>query len=77
MYVEIIKCEETPEMVVYSFGPSQDRFGKLRLNKDTGSVVIIEEVLGDPERRFSSRAERKIQKHWQANEFPDRTCWAS
>lgn len=77
-YVIITKVSETPEKVVYSFGPSEDKMGRLEFDKNDGSGKEIEPAPTTNPSAFYIRAWAKIYRHWrQEGNFPDETCWAS
>jgi hypothetical protein len=77
LYIMIRKIIENPTSVEYTLGTCEDRLGQLKLDKVTGSVVLVEPVPGDDEGALYHRATYKIKKHWAAGEFPEVTCWAS
>lgn len=66
-----------PEFFEYSFGPTEENMGRLRINKVSGEITILEEVPGDHTQFNSIRAIRKLTLHFREKEFPDITCFAS
>jgi hypothetical protein len=77
IYVSIRKIADKINYVEYSYGVSDDKLGRLNVDKQTGEISIIEVAPGDSQGRFSSRAIYKLTQHWEAGELPDVTCWAS
>ena len=77
IYVAIRKIVDAPTYVDYTFGASDGPLGILRLDKVMGRVTLIEPLEEDSGNRLYARAAHKIEKHWAAGEYPDRTCWAS
>jgi hypothetical protein len=77
IYITIRKVADSPDSAEYTYGTSEDRVGRLRLNKSTGDVSIIQPALGDDQSRLYLRAAHKIKKHWSRGETPEITCWAS
>lgn len=57
-------------------GKSKLVTGKLRINKISGEVDVIQSAEGD-NGMYSQRAILALIKHWRKGEFPDKTCWAS
>ena len=77
IYIAIRRVIDGPEYADYMFGLSEGIGGRLRLNKASGDVSLMEHAPGDSENAFYSRVASKIRKHWAAGELPDKTCWAS
>ena len=77
IYIAIRKVDDAPEYADYTFGLPEGVGGRLRLDKLSGDVSLLEQAPGDSENAFYSRAAYKIRKHWAAGEVPDKTCWAS
>lgn len=50
--------------------------GKIRINKRTGIIDIIEYAEGD-NGMYVQRAIWALMKHWRQGKLPDKTCWAS
>ncbi len=50
--------------------------GRVKINKTTGDVDIVELAEGD-KGMYIQRAILAIIKHWKNGELPDKTCWAS
>ena len=77
IYVGIRKLSANDDFAEYSFGPTEEEVGRLRINKSSGKIEILEEVEGDDFKKYSMRAARKLMLHFRENEFPDITCFAS
>lgn len=77
MYIAIRKIHTTSGFYVYSFGPTEENMGKLRIQIETGEIEILEEVPGDLTKFNSLRAIRKLTLHYRNREFPDVTCFAA
>jgi hypothetical protein len=92
MSILIVKAAETPESVDYTFESDvydrdprfRDRMriigqsnGILRLLKNTGEITLLKPMDLDIENKCFERAAEKVRRHWEANELPDRTQWAS
>lgn len=76
-YVAIRKLSGNESHVEYKFGPNEETVGRLRIDRRTGTIEILEEVPGDDSRSYSIRASRKLTLHFRNNEFPETTCFAS
>ena len=50
--------------------------GKIRINKKTGEVQVIELAEGD-NGMYAQRAAAALRRDWRRGEYPDKTCWAS
>jgi hypothetical protein len=50
--------------------------GKIKINRKSGDIDIIELAEGDNQ-MYVQRAAWALKKHWKLGEFPDKTCWAS
>lgn len=77
IYVGIERLNENDEFAEYSFGPNENERGRLRINKQSGEIDVLEEVAGDESKKYSVRAVRKLTLHFRANELPEVTCFAS
>ncbi len=78
IYVGIKRVNSNDEYAEYSFGPNDDELGRLRINKHSGEIEVLEEVAGDEtKRKYSVCAIRKLTLHFRSNEFPEVTCFAS
>ena len=77
IYVGIKRLNADDEFAEYSFGPNDDKLGRLRINKRSGEIEVLEEVAGDESKKYSVRAARKLILHFRSNEFPEVTCFAS
>ena len=92
IYIPLQKVAEDDAMAEYRFAktdyipdeenPGRDRefvtrLGWLRLNKAEGDVIIIRPMPDDERNFVTVRAIVKIKRHWEAGEFPERTCYAA
>jgi len=78
VYIPIRKVSEDDESVEYRFGDDTGRrWGRLRVDKRSGKVVVVEPAPGDEKEFLSGRAARRVFLHWEEGVFPDKTCWAS
>jgi len=78
VYIPIRKVSEDDESVEYRFGDdTEQRWGRLRLDKRSGRVVVVEPAPGDEKEFLFGRAARRVFLHWEEGVFPDKTCWAS
>jgi hypothetical protein len=77
IYIAIRKIDENANTVDYTFGLSEGADGRLRLDKVSGQVSLLQAAPGDHQNRFYGRAAHKVRKHWEDGEIPDKTCWAS
>lgn len=77
IYVGIKRLSVNEEFAEYSFGPNDEEVGRLRINKRSGEIEVLEEVAGDDSKKYSVRAARKLLLHFRVNEFPEVTCFAS
>lgn len=77
LYIDIFKIEENDDYVKYSFCRAGNEItGSLVVRKDDGFIEPIGCL--DKSSLFEyKRASRKIFLHWQAGEYPDKTCWAT
>ncbi len=77
MYILIHRKEDSPGHADYVFGEDENAVGRLRLNKETGEITLVEPAPGDTRLGMFQRAVRKLTLHWQAGETPEKTCWAT
>ena len=79
VHIGITKIQEDDTSVVYAFTRSEPPSpqGRLRIDKATGQVTLIEQLPGDTDGRAYSRAAHKIKTAWRVGTYPDKTCWAS
>ena len=80
IYILIEKVSETSQDVIYRFSVDHSdnyRAGTLRIFRDSGEVELIEPMKGDTEQRHFMRSAFKLRQHYQENQFPEKTCWAS
>jgi hypothetical protein len=76
-FVLLVKESEDDHQVVYRFGPQEDGFGRLILNRDSGHVVQLEPCKSEQAQAFFTRAAVKVRQHWREGHFPNESCWAS
>ncbi len=50
--------------------------GRLRVAKATGEITLIEAMPEDQDDKRFQRAARVIRRHWESQEFPERTMFA-
>ncbi len=77
VYVKIRKERETKDGFVYLYVVDDGSVGRFEIDRANGSTRPIEIATGDPNAHFYALAAHKLLKHYQAGEFPDKTCWAS
>ena len=77
IYISIKQTANEIDFAEYSFGNNENQSGKLRINKDSGKVSLLNPDLSDHELGIYHRAAHKIKKHWESGELPKETCWAS
>ncbi len=77
MYILIHRKQDGPKYAEYIFGESEESVGRLRLDKETGGVTLIEAAPDDTNLGMFQRAERKLTQHWKAGVIPEKTCWAT
>ncbi|WP_444908174.1 hypothetical protein ACJJIR_09670 [Microbulbifer sp. SSSA008] len=75
--IHVVKFADEGEFVVYEYGSTGKQFGKIKIRKDNGDVLIIEPAEGDEREAQAQRAGFALMKHWRQGEFPDKTYWAS
>lgn len=76
-YVLLLKENEDDEKVVYRFGISEEKFGCLELNKNSGEVKEIKSVPIATKSGLFPRAAAKVYQHWKEGKFPEKSSWAS
>jgi hypothetical protein len=88
-YIPIRKETEDDLIATYSYGvetsfplPSSDtrpryNYGRIAIEKASGSINLVEPAVGDESQRYFERAAQKIFLHWKAGALPNETCWAS
>ncbi|RUR73946.1 hypothetical protein ACF3DV_25370 [Chlorogloeopsis fritschii PCC 9212] len=76
-YVVLLKDSEDDKKVVYYFGSSEEKLGRLELDKLSGEVKEIEPAPTNNSSALFVRASAKIYRHWQQRNFPEKSCWAS
>lgn len=77
IYVEIKKIRPSDRGFIYKYVVSDGSEGELELDRTDGSSVPVRLASGDADQRLYALAARKLLKHFEANQFPDETCWAS
>lgn len=77
LYIEIRRTELTDAIAEYVYRVSNNRTGRVSVDLSTNAVELIEAAPGDEDRRYASRAIRKLQQHLNAGALPEKTCWAS
>ncbi len=77
IYISIKQINNEVDFAEYSFGNTENQLGKLRINKDSGEVSLVESYSNDSEKGLYQRAAHKIKKHWESGELPKETCRAS
>ncbi len=78
IYVHIEKHLETDEFVDYCYGQDASGFGMLRISKRNGEVQLLRPAVCDNKDHMNfHRAARKLRKHWEAGDMPEKTWWAS
>jgi hypothetical protein len=76
-YVLLLKESEDESSVIYSFGPHEEKLGRLQSKKADGVAREIEPVPTDNSEAFFTRAAVKLHQYWQKGDFPEKSCWAS
>jgi hypothetical protein len=77
IYIEIRKVMEQEVFADFVCSLVDGRKGRIRLDKMTGDISLLEAIPGDTENRLFSRASHKLKKHWSLGEIPEKTSWAS
>ena len=78
MYLVVLrKTLDTPQAAEYAYGPSEEGMGRLRLDKTSGEISLLEVAPGDNDQALFTRAAWKIEEHWEEGQLPEETCWAS
>jgi hypothetical protein len=79
LFIKIEKIFEDSDIAKYKFWSSEDdsATGTLMIDKTSGETDITMPMPNDVNEIYGPRAARKVFKHWQKNEFPERTSWAS
>jgi hypothetical protein len=78
--IDIRKTAENSTFVEYWFDGGgfdiKHGTGLIRIDKASGEVDVLEHT-GDDWERLYDKVMMKIAKHWQTDDFPDKTSWAS
>jgi hypothetical protein len=78
MYLVLLhKIFESQGEAEYSYGESESTVGRLRLDKGTGEISLVQLATGDADQALFTRAAWKLEEHWEEGKLPDMTCWAS
>lgn len=93
VYIPLIKVSEDARFAEYHFGgrsvyvPDKRRpkrlrehashFGRLRIDKANGEVVLVSAMPEDENGFCFARAAFKVKSDWEAGSLPDRTSWSS
>lgn len=79
VYILIQKVSETAVEAVFDFCPDgdQDKRGRLKLDKTTGTVSEVIECSADSHAVFFKRAAMKIIQHHLNAAYPQENCWAA
>ena len=73
----INKVSETADEAVYDFWEDETDVGCLKLDKSVGKIIELRRLRAANSEAVFTRASWKVLQHFLANEFPDKTCWAS
>ncbi len=78
-YVLLIKELEDAEKVIYKFGPSEERLGRVQLVKKTGDYMQLDPVPNTDTTFYYNRAVLTLLKclNKDGGIFPPMTCFAS
>lgn len=79
IYIQIVKRDDLGDEVVYDFGPAEGIIGQVAINKTTGAVTLLD-IHPDAAARkafYIPRIARILARHFECQEFPDRTCYAA
>ena len=77
LYIQITKVSDSDMEATYEFGPTDELTGTMKIDKMTGKVTVVLEVGGDSNDIYAPRVARTLIQHWNSDEYPDRTRWAS
>jgi hypothetical protein len=77
VYISIRKLRENLSIAEYSYGTSDELTGRMQIDKTNGQCQLIEAAPNDQDSQLFDRTAYKLRKHWEKEEFPDKTCWAS
>lgn len=77
MYIAIRRVSLSQDSADYHFGEDESRMGRLRLDLRTGAATPLEPCPDDSNEGIYQRAARKLFLHWQKQETPETTCWAT
>jgi len=76
-YVGIKKLSESDDDVVYEFTGDEGNSGEFKINKYSGEVTLLKEMIGNNGEKAFQRAAVKIRKEWKNGVLPNLTEWAS
>ncbi len=77
MYIAIRRVSLNQDSADYLFGEVESRMGRLRLDLRTGAATLLESCPDDSNEGIYHRAARKLFLHWQKQQTPETTCWAT
>jgi hypothetical protein len=77
IYLDIVKVRDDGASAEYAFCTVDERCGKLRLEKKTGEVLLVEAAENDDRGALFARAAHKVKTYWSRGELPDKIVWAS
>lgn len=78
IYLRIVKVHESSAQADYEFmDASEERIGRLRVDKKTGESSLIKNMPGDPDDRMFLRAAYKLKKQFDSGVLPDLTVFAA
>ncbi len=78
LYMPIRKVDEDSRAARYSFGRPGGATGLVSVDKASGAVEVLGDVEGDETTANDvARVKHKLRQHWQRDEYPETTCWAS
>jgi hypothetical protein len=77
IYIQIQKADESPRGITYDFGPSDRFIGQVFVDRTTHQVSLVRIDDAEKQEFYLSRVQRALQRHLQAGEFPQSTCYAA
>jgi len=75
--ISINKLSDDGKFVLYEYGTTGKKFGKIKINKENGDTLLVEVAESDDSYVKAKRACMKLIKHWRNGEYPEQTYWAS
>lgn len=76
-YVLVTKEVEEDDIVIYRFGPNENNYGYLQINKNDGKISEITSPKVPNSHHYLVRATIKLQQSVRKGEYPDKTSWES